>query len=174
MVDGLAFFAGDKMVGRTTPIEIGTYMALKQKHSGGYTIAVSLDEKEDVFMVKSNLRNSKIKVDVKDGKPRASIDVSIDAIIEEKVNNRNLEEDILRKVEEKAREKVEQLGNQLLAKLQEASADVLGIGARIKALYSDFWNKEIKNSEKWREVYKDMEIKLKVKYHIERTGMDWR
>jgi spore germination protein KC len=174
MVDGLAYFAGDKMVGRTTPIEIGTYMALKQKHSGGYTIAVSLDEKEDVFMVKSNLRNSKIRVDVKDGKPRASIDVSIDAIIEEKVNSVDLEEDILRKVEDKAREKVEQLGNQLLAKLQAAKSDVLGIGARIMALHSDYWDKEIKTSENWREVYKNMEIKLQVNYHVERTGIDWR
>lgn len=43
-------------------------------------------------------------------------------------------------------------------------------------LYEDLTclGSEVKTEERWREVYKEMEIEVKFNAKIKRTGMDWK
>jgi spore germination protein KC len=173
MVDGMAYFRGEKMVGRTKPIEIGAYMTMKEKNPGGYSIAVSLEDEEGVYLIKTLERKSIIRVKVKDGKPSATINVNIDAIIEEEINASNLGGESLKKIEKKANQKMEEICKELVKKLQEEGSDIFGLGARVRAKFGYYWDEEVKTDDKWSEIFKEMEIKVKVDYIIRRTGMEW-
>jgi spore germination protein KC len=78
---------------------------MKEKNPGGYSIAVSLDEHGGVYLVKTQERKSKIQVKVENEKPSATININIDAIIEEEINASNLGGKSLQKIEKKASEK---------------------------------------------------------------------
>ncbi|MFS0864622.1 Ger(x)C family spore germination protein [Fredinandcohnia sp. 179-A 10B2 NHS] len=172
LVDGLAYFRGEKMVGLTNPMEIGTFMDMKEKSSGGYPISLSLDDHDGVFIVETQERKSDIKVDIKDGKPTATIKVEVDANIDEAIGA-TLNGPLVEKIEKKANEITEENCMKLLKQLQEKGSDVLGLGARIRAKHSAYWKTEVKTEDKWAEVFKDMEIKVSFDYTIRRTGMDW-
>ncbi|MFT4414189.1 Ger(x)C family spore germination protein [Fredinandcohnia humi] len=173
LVDGLAFFQNEKMVGRTTPIEIGAYMSMKEKNGGGYSLNVSLDKERGVYLVKSQERKPHINVYVIDGKPYAEINVEVDAQIEEVVNTSLLGEKRIKQIEIAVNHKKEEICNELLAKLQKEGSDVLGLGARIRAKYGDYWDTKVKSEEIWSEIYKEMKIDVKVEHRIRRAGMEW-
>lgn len=171
MVDGIAYFRGEKMVGLTSPMEIGAFMDMKEKASGGYPVPVSFDNKS-VYMIQAQERNSKIKVDVKKGAPSATINVEIDAILEEAIGV-SVNGEKINQIEKAANKKMEEVSSKLIKQLQENGSDVLGLGARIRAKFGTYWDEEVKTDEKWSEIYKDMEIKVTFDYTIRRTGMDW-
>jgi spore germination protein KC len=173
LVDGIAFFRGEKMVGRTKPIEIGAYMAMKEKNPGGYSITVSMEGDEGVYLIKSLERKSKILVKIKNGKPSATINVNVDAIIEEETKANQLGGTSLEKIQKAANKKGEEICNELVKKFQEEGSDVFGFGARVRAKYGVYWDKEVKTDEKWSEIFKKMEVKVTVDYSIKRAGMEW-
>lgn len=173
MVDGLAFFEGKQMVGQMSPIEIGAYMTMKEKNPGGYSLAVAYEDGEGAYMIKPTERKSKVKLDFNKGKPTAKIIMELDAILEEEVNDASLNIESIKKIEKAAGEKLTEICEGLLHKLQVKGSDLIGIGARVRAKYGTYWDKEIKNDEKWTEVYKDMDIDVRVTYNIRRTGMEW-
>ena len=173
MLTDLAYFKDDKMVGKLSPIEIGAYLAMRERNPGGYTLSVSTDD-GGLYFVESLKRNARIIVDVKNGKPTALIKVDIESSIKEETNANDLGKKKLEEVEKKAGEKGDKLFNDLVKKTQEKESDVLGIGAKIRAFHSDYWNKEVKTDERWLEIYKEMDIEVKVAFNIRRTGMDWK
>jgi spore germination protein KC len=174
LVDGIAYFKEEKMVGRTTPIEIGAYLAMKEKNPGGYSIAVSLDGEKGVYLIKSLERKSKIRVKVKNGKPSATIHVKVDAIIEEEVNSSKLDEELIKKIENTANIKGADICKDLVKKLQEDGSDIFGLGGRVKAKFGYYWDQEVKTDENWSEIFKEMEVSVVVEYSIRRTGMRWK
>lgn len=172
LVDGLAVFKAGKMVERTTPIEIGAYMAMKDKNPGGYSITVSL-ENGGVYLVKTKERDSEISVKVENEKPSATINIRMDAIVDEEINAGDLDRKSLKQVEQKASKKMVDICNELISKMQKQGSDIFGLGARVRAKYGWYWDQKVKTDEKWAEVFKEMEIKVNVDYTIRRTGMEW-
>lgn len=173
LVDGLAFFRNQKMVGRTTPIEVGMYMGMKEDNGGGYPLAVSLEGESGVYIVKAEKRKSDIKVNLKHGKPKADIYVKVKAVIDEEVSANHLGVKKLEQIEKAANQKREELCRALIKKFQKEGSDVLGLGARIHAKYGTYWDEEVKTEEKWSEIYKRMDIKVTVQHKIKRSGMEW-
>ncbi|WP_071394076.1 Ger(x)C family spore germination protein [Bacillus tuaregi] len=173
LVDGLAFFQNAKMVGRTTSVEIGAFMGMKEKSNGGYSIAVSMKDDNGVYFIRSLKRKPKLDVSVKNGKPSAKIHIQVDAVIDEEVNVNQLNGRSLKQLEKAANKKREEICYELLKKIQKEGSDILGLGARIRAKHREYWNREIKTEEKWCEVYKEMDIKVTVDYRILRAGMEW-
>lgn len=100
--------------------------------------------------------------------------VSLDATIEEETNKKNLNEEKLYKIEKRASELVQDQAKELVAQLQKDQSDILGIGAILRAENSNYWDQEIKTTDKWAEVYKEMDIQINVNYDIERVGMEWK
>lgn len=173
MVSGLAYFKGDKMVGRTNPLQIGQYLAVKGQNPGGYSVAIATEDGAN-YMVESYERNSKFKVKVTNGKPSAFINVEINGMIEEETQSNNLSEEKLYEIEQKLCELSDKVFNEFKEKLQQNQSDIYAIGARIRAQYPKYWNDEVKTDEKWSEIYKDMDIQIKVDFKIKRSGMEWK
>ena len=173
MVTDLAYFKDEKMIGKMVPIEIGGYLAMRERNPGGYTLAISTVD-GGIYFVESLRRNSSINIEVKHGRPTATINVEIEAEIEEETKVNDLSGKKLEEVEKAANNEANKIFNNLIEKLQEDESDVLGIGARVRAYHSKYWKKEIKAEENWLEIYKEMEIKAIVDFKIKRTGMDWK
>lgn len=173
LITGAAFFINDSMVGKMSPIEMGAYLAMRERNPGGYTVAVGTDD-GGVYLVESLRRNSRINIIIENGKPTAMINVEIEAQIEEETKANDLGLKKLEEVEKKVNDLANTVFNEDLEKWQEKEADLLGIGARVRAFHSKYWHQEVKTEERWREIYKEMDIQAKVDFKIERTGMDWR
>lgn len=170
-VSGLSYFNEEKMVGSLTPLEIGAYLALLGEAKGGYSFMVSLEEA--VYILTSHKRRSTIEVELQNGNPSAAIDIRIEAYIDEEINNGKLNEKKITEIEKEANTYLEEVLSKLLEKLQSEQSDIFGIGARVRAKYSDYWTEEVKTAAKWREIYKDMDIKMNAHIQIKRTGMEW-
>jgi len=173
MLMGLAYFKENQKVGTMSPIEVGGYLAMRERNPGGYTIAVSTAD-GGVYLVESLKRDAEINVNVKNGQPTAKINVRIEAAIEEETKENDLGKKKLEEVEKEANEQVEEILNDLVGRWQKDKSDVLGIGARIRAYHSNYWDKDIKTDDKWTETYKEMDIQVNVNFKIRRTGMDWK
>lgn len=173
LVEGLAFFKGEKMIGTMTPIEIGVFLAMREKNPGGYPIAVS-SEDGGVYLIESLKRDSKIKVNVKNGYPTALIEVDIDSNIDEEVNAKDLGEQKIKELEKEASRIANEKFKETVEQWQEKESDILGLGARVRAFYPKYWDENVKTDEKWAEIYKEMTIKVNVQYHIKHSGMQWR
>lgn len=68
---------------------------------------------------------------------------------------------------------MEDICHELIKKLQKEGSDILGLGARIRAKYGWYWDREVKTDEKWSEIFKEININVTVKYRIRRTGVEW-
>ncbi len=173
MLTDLAFFKGDKMVGKLTPIEIGAYLAMRERNPGGYTVAVSTDD-GGVYFVESLKRDAEINVDVKNGQPTATINVRIEATIEEETKANDLGKKKLEEIETKVNELGDKVFSDLVKKSQKKESDIFGVGARFRAYHSKYWDNEVKTDEHWYGIFKEMDIQVKVNFKIRRTGMDWK
>lgn len=173
LINGLAYFKGNKMVGAMTPIQTGMYLAIRERNPGGYSAAVATNDGA-TYLIKSLERKSNIKVEVKNGKPSAHIKVEIDGAIEEEIGADDLSEKKLYEIEEKANSWANVAFANFLRQLQKDQSDIIAIGARIRAKYPKYWDEEVKTDEKWLAIYKDMDIQIKVNFKIERSGMEWR
>lgn len=174
MLDGLAYFKDDKMVGKLSPMETGGILAMMGFNPAGYSDVISPGENNGVYLIKPSKRKSNIKLDIIEGKPNISINVDIDGIVVEQVYANDLNEEKLKQIELVATEHVENMLTTVIKKLQQDESDVLGIGARLRAFYPKYWNENVKNDEGWYELYKDLEIQINLNYEIRRVGMEWR
>lgn len=64
--------------------------------------------------------------------------------------------------------------NSLVKKLQQDESDILAIGARVRAYHPKYWEENVKTEDAWREIYKEMDIQVKMDYKILRVGMEWK
>ncbi|MBD8027645.1 Ger(x)C family spore germination C-terminal domain-containing protein [Ureibacillus sp. Re31] len=136
-------------------------------------IAVS-SEDGGFYLIESLKRDSKIKVNVKNGYPTALIEVDIDSNIDEEVNTKDLGEQKIKELEKEASRIANEKFKETVEKWQEKESDILGLGARVRAFYPKYWDENVKTDEKWAELYKEMTIKVNVQYHIKHTGMQWK
>ncbi|GAA0302295.1 Ger(x)C family germination protein [Gracilibacillus halotolerans] len=173
LVDGMSYFHGNSMAGKFSPVEVGIYMSMKDRSPGGYTYAVKLPDEEGVYMVKPESKKGGISVKVVDGKPIAELHMEVNAAIEEETKVKNLDKHKVEDVEKEAEKKAKDLGEQLIKKLQDEESDIFGLGAKIRSKHRNYWNEQIQTIEKWREVYKDMDITVDFTVNIKRTGMEW-
>lgn len=173
LVNGLAFFKHDKMAGSMTPFEIGVFLGMKEKNPGGYGMAVSTDD-GGVYILESYQRDSNIELKIKNDVPIASITVEIEANVEEQSNVKNITNRKIKEIEEEASNVATKKYNKVVKKWQESESDVIGIGARVRAKYPEYWQQEVKTTDKWAEIYKQMTIEVNVKFEIIRTGMEFK
>ncbi|WP_188206396.1 Ger(x)C family spore germination protein [Alkalibacillus aidingensis] len=173
-INGMAYFIDNRMVGKTTPLQIGTYMSMVAENPGGYTIATELPNDDGVFMYRSQTRKSDIQVEIKDGKPYVHFDVTSKGFIEEENKvEQGIQDDpeYLRSLEEEIAKVAEKSATNLLDQLQEDGSDIFGIGEFVRGKHSKFWDEHIRTKENWQEMFPDIEIEVNYNIEIERTGI---
>ncbi|WP_423802265.1 Ger(x)C family spore germination protein [Neobacillus sp. SAB-20_R2A] len=172
-LNGLAYFKGDKMAGKTTPLEIGIYMAILGIGRGGYAAFVNVPDTDEMVIVRAINRKTKINVSLKDGKPHVVIKVRYESEIDEKQGPKIMltNSRIIKKIETETSKGVDQSIRKLIAKTQKSESDVFGFGEHFRAKLPNYWNNKVKTKDRWEEVYKNLTYDVQVSTHIHRVGM---
>ncbi|MDQ0220772.1 Ger(x)C family spore germination protein [Peribacillus cavernae] len=172
-ISGLAYFRGDKMVGKTKPLEIGAYMAAIGEKTGGYGTFVEVPNTDEVVVVQPIKRRTKIKASLQNGKPHIFVKIYYESDIEEKENpdiTVKTAEDI-RRIEKETEKSVDQAVSELISKTQKTRSDIFGYGEHFRAKFPDYWNKNVREKENWEAIYENLSFDVKVKVNIRRAGM---
>ncbi|MEW9673118.1 Ger(x)C family spore germination protein [Ammoniphilus sp. 3BR4] len=174
-VQGLAYFRGDKMVGRTEPLQIAIVMQLLGVETAGYSVLITVpeDPSPGAIMTQGTSRKAKIRSEIRNGRPHFNIQVHIEADIVEKSNEQFdvNKPGMIAKIEKEIAEKQEKSQAKLIKQTQEKGSDIFGFGEYVRAKHPDYWNEHIKTKEKWREMYKEATFESQVNISIRRVGM---
>lgn len=170
---GLAYFHGDKMVGKTSPLEIGVFMAIRGISKGGYGAFVEVPGRDESVLVRAVSRKTRTKVSLKNGKPHVSIKIHYESEIDEKESAKIQlsNSDLLKKIEKESSKNTKKSIEKLIAKTQKSKADIFGFGEHFRAKLPQYWNKNVKTKDKWNEIYQSITYDIKVDSHIHRVGM---
>jgi spore germination protein KC len=170
-IAGLAYFKGDKMVGTTNPLQIGQFMAIKQINPGGYSIQEQIPGTETLVIFQTTRRKARITVDIKDGKPHATIRCLLEGDVREKSNEDFiLTDDSIKKIEQKMEKDGLTAFKKFIQQTKEDGSDIFGFGEYIRATQASYWNREIKSKEKWESMYPDITVDVKLKFKLRRIG----
>jgi spore germination protein KC len=170
-VAGLAYFKSNKMVGTTNALQIGQFMTMKQINPGGSSLIQQIPGTETEVMFQSTQRKARISVDIKDGKPHATIRCQVEGDVREKSNEDfKLSVENIKKIEEKVEKEGLKSFKKLIQQTKEDGSDIFGFGEYIRANQSSYWNREIKTKEKWQSMYPDLSVDVKLRIKIRRIG----
>ncbi len=88
-VAGLAVFRKDKMVGATTPLQIGAYMAVNGISEGGYSFFVPVvnSSKNQYVLMRTVNRDTDTRLVFADGRPKIIANVSLEGNLREKTES---------------------------------------------------------------------------------------
>ncbi|MDU0200435.1 Ger(x)C family spore germination protein [Paenibacillus sp. MAH-36] len=168
---GMAYFKNDKMVGTSTALQIGHYMAIKQLNPGGYSILQEMPGSHTNVIFKTTHRKSKITTTIKNGKVFATIRCQVEGDLTEKSDEKVLvTRNNLIKLEEKIQKDAAEGFKDFIQQTQEDGSDIFGFGEYVRATQPAYWNKEIKTKEKWESKYKEMAVDVSMHVKIRRIG----
>lgn len=170
-IAGMAYFKNEKMVGTTTALQIGHYMAIKQINPGGYSVLQEMPGAKTLVMFKTTHRKSKITTTIKNGKVHAIIKCQVEGDLTEKSNEKmSISKENLMKLEEKIQNDAAVGFEKFIKQTQKDGSDIIGFGEYVRATQWSYWNKEVKTKEAWENKYKDMEVEIKMRVKIRRIG----
>ncbi|WP_161411757.1 Ger(x)C family spore germination protein [Paenibacillus silvestris] len=170
-IAGMAYFKNDKMVGTSTALQIGHYMAIKQLNPGGYSILQEMPNSNTNVIFKTTHRKSKITTTIKNGKVFAYIRCQVEGDLTEKSNEKVLvTRNNLIKLEEKIQKDAAEGFKDFIQQTQEDGSDIFGFGEYVRAMQPAYWNKEIKTKEEWEKQYKEMSVDVSMHVKIRRIG----
>lgn len=172
-LSGMAYFQEDRMVGKTTPLEIGVYMSIIGVNKGGYSAFVSVPGTDEVVLVRAVSRKTKINVSIKNGKPHVDIKVRYESEIDEKHSPSISLSDskIIDKIGSEASKDTAKSIRSLIAKTQEVRSDIYGFGEHFRGKLPKYWQAKVKTKEKWEEIFQELTYDVQVETHIHRVGM---
>lgn len=173
IVDGVAVFHDDMMVGRLTAEEARLLAYLGGRKSLGELdvqlseITTSGEQAHAVLMYVDI--NRKVDVKKKDGVPSFHIDLNIRGAITEYTGSQDLEQlPVVKKLEQSLRHQLQLRMNRVIEKLQnEYQSDPMGLGEmyRSKGFVPDL------DQKTWYKLYAKSKIDVKIKVSILQTGM---
>jgi len=172
-IAGLAYFSGDKMVGVTSPLEIGFFMAIKGMNPGGYSAFVRVPGIERSIMFRTTHRKSSTQLTIQNGKPHFKVRLSLEGNLEEKSTETFslTEPGILDQIEQYLSREAKKSYTSLIATTQRKGSDIFGFGEYVRAKAPAYWNRHIKTSEAWHEMYKEITVDIEPILKIRRVGM---
>lgn len=170
--NGLAVFHGNdnKMIGMLNGKETKGLNLIKEKNKGG---SVKFEIEDHLMVYEFQHTKSAIKIDVKN---KDDITISIDIDAEGSVAEMFGSETLLKakrfkEIEKKVSEKIEQLANQTIEKVQgELKADIFGFDNLMKQRHYDKWQKIKKNWDTGENIFANCKIKVSAKAYIRATG----
>lgn len=172
---GLAYFRGDRMVGKTKPLEISGYLGIRGMNPAGYRVLIQLEPGNPYSTVMTNAthRHSRIRLDIKNGKPHFTIDIEIEANLEEEFTENISLHDLntIRKIEQVQSAAASEFFQNIIKKTQAKGSDIFGFGEHVRAKKPKYWHQYIDTKEKWQEMYGQSEFEVHVKVNIRRIGM---
>lgn len=159
---GLAIFKQDKLVGYLSPLETFVHLIITNELKN-CTVSVPspFEDKESIDIYLTRKNNTKIKVDIVDGKPQINVNCFLTAKISSVSNNHKyLDEKNIRLLEKATNDYIKQLClNYFEITSRKYKSDIGGLGkyAVSKFLTWDDWN-----NFDWQSVYKNASFNVNV------------
>lgn len=172
-INGLAYFRGDKLIGVTKPLEIGTYMAIKGMNPAGYRGFVRLERPPGMVTIFATSRRAEMNVRIVDNEPRFTVRMFTEINVEEKQSN-NFDvnsSDVLEEIQSENREQLANAAKALVEQTQRNGSDIFGFGEYLRAKKPGYWDRTVKTSERWQNMYKNVSIEFEVDSRVRRIGM---
>lgn len=172
LIKGFAYFREQHMVGTTSPIEIGDYMAMKGIDPAGYTLLLQVPSVGAV-MANVTSRQSKISAKMVNGKPQAFLNIHLQAKVVEKDSEQySLDSsEKLKKVEIALNDFVKKSADSLVVKLKADKSDVFGFGECFRAHHRSYWRANIHSKADWNDTFSQMPIHVTVNSSVIRVGL---
>lgn len=170
-IQGLALFKNDKMTGTLNTKETTMFLILSKQLEKYTELNLKVhDDKEDLnkefinISIKKDKRKLDINVENKEiqVKIHSTLNVEIDEYADDHLNDL----DKVDKLENKIEEKLEELANETITKMQEANSDILGLGQKVSAYHHDTWE-----NIDWIKAYPDIDIEADFDVDIYRHGI---
>lgn len=170
-VKGLAYFRGDKMVGATKAREIDYYMGIMGIPYGGYPFLSPLPEsgKDGYYTLDVTDRRAIRKIEIKNGRPHVTLRIFIEGNIGE-IAGEPLTESLMRKMEKQNEAEGERNVLALIKRTQKQRSDIFAFGEYVRGKFPKYWNEHVRTIDRWREIYKELPVEIKVKLKIRRIG----
>ncbi|MCA0173361.1 Ger(x)C family spore germination protein [Bacillus sp. RAR_GA_16] len=173
-ISGIALFHQSKYTGVVLPPFDATLLLLmadakSKKASIVEKIGKDHDKGFLTQTVTINLQNTKsdITYSFEGGKvSKAVVHLEVRGNIEEYPQNHLFKESQVEEIADELSKKLTERGNELLAKLQEANCDFLGIGRDLNAYHHEAWH-----PKQWNQEYPEVDLEAKVKVKISETGI---
>jgi Ger(x)C family germination protein len=170
-IDGLAYFDGDRMVGTTSPLEVGYFMGIMSFNPGGYNVLLNMPGAKGTVMFHSTHRNSKIDLKIVDGIPHFSISIQLEGDLSEKSNDKiNFDKETIQVLQKQLEKGAMQGYENLIKKTQKDGSDIFGFGEIVRAKRPAYWNRNIRTEENWIKMYKDITYEFHLNMRIRRIG----
>lgn len=171
-VSGVGYFRHNKLVGHTKPYQIAYLNGLIEHNPGGSTSVVKISENETV-QFQTTKRKSDYAIKLENGMPQFEVTVELTGNLTGK-NDSSIHLDqtsTIAHIEDIAEEAFKVEYEKLIKETQEKQSDILGLGEYVRAKMRNYWDQEVKTAEKWREIYKDVAVKVNVNVKIEGVGI---
>ncbi len=164
-VAGVALFSGKVFSGHVLDEKESIIVQVLKKKPGKFTVFTYEWEEEGVkYPVTVELDRYKKKWDIQNDKINATYKMKLD--INSFPADRLDEEKRRKELEKFLSEELTQDLNKVMGKLQEAKSDPIGFGRVVRAFHPELWNKG-----DWPETFSQLDIQVKVKAKITRTGI---
>jgi len=172
-VTGSALFHKDKMVGSINTRETSMLLSLMGEMKSTEYICKIIDNTDvgshKLVGMAVSLRppKRKIKVTLENGRPIVNISLSFEGSCHDSkwgidFKNQEIKDDI----ESKIATNIKKDCMLVLEKCQKAGSDPIGIGDKLRANYSNYWDKTT-----WLQAYQDTVFNVDVKIHVDSHGL---
>lgn len=168
---GLAYFRGEKMVGVTTSRDIDNYMAVMGVPFGGYDFLSQLSDSNqpDYYTYEVTDRWATRDVTIINGRPKATVRIFIEGkLVEagEELVTQALIETMQKNNERLAKKNI----TALIKQTQKSQADIFAFGEIVRGKLPDYWNKQVGTVERWRKMYAEMPVDVRVRITFRQIG----
>ncbi|KAA9008491.1 Ger(x)C family spore germination protein [Paenibacillus spiritus] len=175
LIKGLAYFRKGKMVGATTPLDIGIYMAVMGMDPGGYSVLQEVPG-VGVVMVRVTSRFSRRTSEIVNGVPHIAYDIHLEGNVDEHyseevfINNTGT----LNKIESCFEKYALESAALLMEETQKKRSDIWGTGEFIRAHHPGYWGTKIDGRDKWNEEFPKVKVSFRIQITMKRVGLKER
>lgn len=167
--NGSAMFAGDRLVGLLTGAETRIALMLRGEFRRGFMSFIEPDGKDPVVLDVRRGRNTHVSVTWRDGTPHFTVHVRLEAEILEIESARDwVDPPKSEQLSEAVSAHLDELARAVIAKAQEAGADIFGFGNAIRPAFPTY-NTYVEYA--WLARFPEVDITPDIQLTIRRTGL---
>ncbi len=175
LIEGLAYFSGNRMVNTTKPLEIGAFMAVQGMDPGGYSALFKTREYGNVI-IKTNRRFTKTTSSIRDGKPYLKYELYFEGDLDEHFDSKKPVSSAaaLHKIEQEFNTQIRGVVSGLIGRTQKDHSDIFGMGELIRARHPGYWKQHIREKKDWEDIYSGITVDVELHMHLQRVGLKGR
>ncbi|MFD1425432.1 spore germination protein KC [Kroppenstedtia sanguinis] len=172
---GLAYFRGNRMVGKTEPFQIPLFMEVIGVENAGYSTLFPLPGKRGWVAYQGTSRRTEIQTFIRNGKPRIRVKIQVEGNLHEKIRDPrgNFDQETIRKLERIIARDLQMKVQDLIHETQQKGSDIFAFGEYVRSEYPDFWRRNVEPHRKgWERWFRKLPVDIQVRAKLRRIGSE--